>query len=168
MVNYTSYESYEFANILKEIKSPLGVISILGNHDYGDYVEWRSKAAKKENMEYLYRIYRYMNWKLLLNEQVILHRGSDSIAVLGVQNWGRAKRFQRLGAIAPAIKGIEKVAVQLLLSHDPNHWEASVIKDYKSIDITFSGHTHGFQLGIDCCGILWSPSQYMYNEWSGM
>jgi predicted MPP superfamily phosphohydrolase len=167
MVNYTSYEIYEFVNILSKIKPSIGTYTILGNHDYGDYVVWPDPKAKEKNMTYLYDIYKYLNWKLLLNEHVIIHRGDDSISLMGVQNWGRSKRFPRLGSIEPAIKGIENVPVQLLLSHDPSHWEESVIKDYKSIDITFSGHTHGFQFGIDCCGILWSPSQYMYKYWGG-
>jgi len=168
MVNYTSYESFEFASILSKIKPPMGTFVILGNHDYGDYSVWPNAEAKRRNMIYLYDIYKFLDWKLLLNENVILHRGDDSIAVIGVQNWGRSKRFQRLGSLEPAVKGIKNVPVQLLLSHDPSHWDASVNKDYKNIDITFSGHTHGFQFGIDCCGVLWSPLQYMYNEWSGL
>ena len=168
LVNYTSYEAYDFANILKEIRAPLGIFAIMGNHDYGDYVAWPSDEAKKKNLDYLHETYKYLGWKLLLNEHVIIHRGNDSIAVIGVENWGGTKRFPRLGDLAKATKGIENTAVQLLLSHDPSHWDKIVKKQFRNIDITFSGHTHGFQFGIECCGIRWSPSQYMYKEWAGL
>jgi uncharacterized protein len=168
MVNYTSYEANEFASILKEIKAPLGIYAIMGNHDYGDYVTWPSREAKKKNLDYLYQFYKFLGWKLLLNEHVIIHHGCDSLAVIGVENWGGTKRFPRLGDIAKATKGTENMAIQLLLSHDPSHWDKIVIKEFKNIDITFSGHTHGFQFGLECCGIRWSPSQYMYKEWAGL
>ena len=168
LVNYSSYESYEFANILVKIKAKLGIFSILGNHDYGDYVTWPSREAKKKNLDYLFEIYKYMGWKLLLNENVLIRRGNDSIAIIGVQNWGLSKRFQRLGNLDAAVKGVSKVAVQLLLTHDPSHWNYIVKKNFKNIDVTFSGHTHGFQFGIDCCGIFWSPAQYLYQQWGGL
>jgi len=168
LLNFTSYEAYDFANILKEINAPLGIFAIMGNHDYGDYVAWPSDAAKKKNLDYLHETYKYLGWKLLLNEHVIIHRGHDSIAVIGVENWGGTQRFPKLGNLAKATKGIENTAVQLLLSHDPSHWDKVVKKDFRNIDITFSGHTHGFQFGFECCGIRWSPSQYMYKEWAGL
>jgi predicted MPP superfamily phosphohydrolase len=168
LVNYTSYEAYDFLNILKEIKAPLGIFAIMGNHDYGDYISWPSKEAKTKNLDYLHEIYKYMGWKLLLNEHVIIHRGCDSIALIGVENWGGTSRFPRLGDLGKATKGIENTAVQLLLTHDPSHWDRIVKKDFRNIDITFSGHTHGFQFGLECCGIRWSPSQYMYKEWAGL
>jgi len=168
LVNYTSYESYEFANILKEIKAPLGIYAIMGNHDYGDYVAWPSPEAKMKNLDYLHEIYKYMGWKLLLNENVIIHRGSDSIAVIGVENWGGTLRFPRLGDLEKATKGIESRSVQLLMTHDPSHWDKIVKHKFRDIDITFSGHTHGFQFGLECCGIRWSPAQYIYKEWAGL
>jgi hypothetical protein len=168
MVNYTSYESYEYADILKEIRPPSGVFAIMGNHDYGDYVSWRSVQAKIDNREYLEEIYKYLGWKLLLNEHVVVRKGDDSIAVIGVENWGGTKRFPRLGDLDKATSGSEGMEIQLLLSHDPSHWEKLVTKKFRKIDITFSGHTHGFQMGIECCGIRWSPSQYMYGTWAGL
>jgi uncharacterized protein len=168
LVNYTSDEAYTFANILKEIKAPLGIFAIMGNHDYGDYVTWPSSEAKKKNLEYLYEIYKYMGWKLLLNEHSFIHKGNDSIAIIGVENWGGTRRFPRLGNLDKATKGIENTAVQLLLSHDPSHWDKIVKHNFRNIDMTFSGHTHGFQFGLECCGIRWSPSQYMYKEWAGL
>jgi uncharacterized protein len=168
MVNYTSYEANDYVNILKEIKAPMGIYAILGNHDYGDYVTWSSGEAKKNNLQYLYQIYKFLGWKLLLNTNVILHHGSDSIAVLGVENWGGTRRFPRLGDVARATRGAEDVEVQLLLTHDPSHWDRVVKKKFRNIDITFSGHTHGFQFGLECCGIRWSPAEYFYSEWAGL
>jgi uncharacterized protein len=168
LVNYTSYEAYGFANILKEIKAPLGIFAIMGNHDYGEYVAWSSPEGKIKNLNYLCKIYQYLDWKLLRNEHIFIHRGSDSIAVIGVENWGGTKRFPRLGDIAKATKGAEKTPVQLLLSHDPSHWDSIVKDNFRNIDITFSGHTHGFQFGLECCGIKWSPFQNIYREWAGL
>ncbi len=168
LVNYNSYEAYDFANILMEIKAPMGLFAIMGNHDYGNYISWPSREAKMRNLEYLYEIYHYMGWKLLLNEHLFIHRGSDSIAIIGVQNWGGTKRYPRLGDLGKAIKGMGNPEVQLLLSHDPSHWDKIVKQTFRDIDITFSGHTHGFQFGLECCGIRWSPVQYMYKEWAGL
>ena len=168
LVNYNSYEAYDFADILMEIKAPLGIFAIMGNHDYGDYVSWPSREAKMKNLEYLHEIYQYLGWKLLLNEHLFIHRGSDSIAIIGVQNWGGTRRFPRLGDLDKATKGMGNPEVQLLLSHDPSHWDKIVKRNFQDIDITFSGHTHGFQFGLECCGIHWSPAQYMYKEWAGL
>ncbi|MEI6898906.1 MAG: metallophosphoesterase [Bacteroidota bacterium] len=168
LVNYSSTEAYQYANILKKVRSKQGIFAILGNHDYSDYVSWKTKEAKEKDFNYLKEIYGYLGWKLLLNDHFVLRSGIDSIAIIGVQNWGRSKRFPKLGDMDKALKGIESMDIQLLLSHDPSHWDSVVIKNNKGIDVTFSGHTHGFQLGIDCCGIKWSPSQYMYKEWAGL
>jgi predicted MPP superfamily phosphohydrolase len=168
LVNYNSYEAYNFENILADIRAPLGIFAIMGNHDYGDYVQWPSREAKMENLEYLHEIYKEMGWKLLLNEHVFIHRGSDSIAIIGVENWGGTKRFPRLGDLGKAVQGLGKTSVQLLLSHDPSHWDKIVRRIFPNIDITFSGHTHGFQFGLECCGIRWSPAQYFYREWAGL
>jgi predicted MPP superfamily phosphohydrolase len=168
MVNYTSAEIYEFADILEKIKPKEGVYAILGNHDYGDYVEWPNEYSKRKDMQYLEAIYKYMHWNLLTNENALLYRSKDSIAIIGVHNWGRSKRFQRLGSLDKAIEGVANVNVQLLLSHDPSHWDASVNKDFKSIDITFSGHTHGFQIGIECEKFKWSLAGLLYKQWAGL
>jgi hypothetical protein len=167
-VNYTSYEVYDFTNILKEIKATSGIFAILGNHDYGDYVAWPTAEDKKKNRIYLRDIYHYLGWKLLLNEHVFIKRGCDSIAIIGVENWGGTRRFPRLGDLNKATKGINNAPVQVLLSHDPSHWDKIVKKNYRDIDLTLSGHTHGFQFGVDCCGILWSPFRFIYEKWAGL
>jgi hypothetical protein len=112
--------------------------------------------------------YRHLGWKLLMNSNDLLRRGNDSIAVIGVENWGATRRFQRFGDIALAEKGTETMAIQLLLSHDPSHWDSIVSKQYQHIDVTFAGHTHGGQVGIDCCNIHWSPVKWVSRFWCGL
>jgi predicted MPP superfamily phosphohydrolase len=99
---------------------------------------------------------------------VTLAKGNEKIAIIGVENWGRGARWPKYGNLKRAAKGTETYPVKLLLSHDPSHWDAVVRKNHPDIDITFSGHTHGFQFGIEIPGIKWSPSQYLYPQWAGL
>lgn len=168
MFNYCTADGKGFEDILGKLRATQGVYAILGNHDYGDYVHWPSALAKKQNIEDLKSFYKYQRWKLLLNSNEILKKGTDSIAVIGVENWGATRRFQRHGDIAKAQKGTGSMAVQLLLSHDPAYWDSIVRKKFKNIDVTFSGHTHGGQIGIDCCNIHWSPAVWISRQWSGL
>ncbi|MBL4657706.1 MAG: metallophosphoesterase, partial [Flavobacteriales bacterium] len=168
LVNNRSDEAEEFIEILKTVTAPMGVYSILGNHDYGDYVEWPSQDAKRENLQRLVNIHGEMGWKILLNENVILEKDGEKLAVLGVENWGAKMRFPKYGDLKKAYQGTENIRTKLLLSHDPSHWRGEVTKDYKDIDCTFSGHTHGMQFGIEIPGFKWSPVQYVYEEWAGL
>jgi predicted MPP superfamily phosphohydrolase len=168
MVNYTTLDALPYEKILKRIQAPYGVYAILGNHDYGAYVAWPSEDAQEKDQEDLFAFYHRLGWKLLMNQHDIMRRGNDSIAILGVQNWGRGYRFQKLGDIPTAQKGLEDMQVQLLLSHDPSFWDTIICRKFRNIDITFSGHTHGFQFGIDCFGIHWSPAVFLYKQWGGL
>jgi predicted MPP superfamily phosphohydrolase len=168
MANYTALDVIPFRTILADLKAPYGIYCVLGNHDYGDYVKWPSEAAKEQDMKDLRSFYHSLGWKLMLNENSVLRRGNDSIALIGVQNWGKAYRFQKLADMPAALKGVENMQVLLLLSHDPSHWDSIISRQYPEIDITFAGHTHAFQLGIECCGIKWSPSKYLYKQWGGL
>ena len=168
MFNYCTADGQGFGDILQTLRAPFGIYTILGNHDYGDYINWPSPAAKQKNMDDLKLFYQKLGWKLLLNEHVILRKGADSIALIGVQNWGASHRFQRFANINQAQKGTETMAIQLLLSHDPSFWDKIISKKYQNIDITFSGHTHGGQVGIDCFNIHWSPITWAYRHWCGL
>jgi predicted MPP superfamily phosphohydrolase len=141
---------------------------VLGNHDYGDYVQWPSREAKDENLNQLIAMQQEMGWDLLLDEHRILQRNGESIALIGVQNWGAKGRFPKYGDLAKARKGTEQVPVKLLLSHDPSHWDAQVRPEFPDIDVMFSGHTHGMQFGVRIPGFKWSPVQYMYRQWDGL
>jgi len=167
LVNYTTEEAYRFKDVLSQIKAKDGVLAILGNHDYGDYVNWPSKAEKQKNMESLYRFYQEIGWKLLRNENYVLEREGEKLAVIGVENWSVNERFPRHGNILKASKGIGKVPAKILLSHDPSHWSAAVLTQHHDIGLTLSGHTHGFQFGIELPGLKWSPAQYVYQHWAG-
>ena len=168
LVNNIADEVDDYIQVLSTIKAPMGVFSILGNHDYGDYMQWENKEEKVKNLQKLKDSHGKMGWRLLLNEHVPLQRGEDKIALLGVENWGRGARWPKYGNLKKAAEGTEQYPVKLLLSHDPSHWDAVVRKNHPDIDITFSGHTHGFQFGVEIPGVKWSPSQYLYPQWAGL
>jgi predicted MPP superfamily phosphohydrolase len=168
LVNNEATEMQPFMNVLNKLTAPMGVFSTLGNHDYGDYVHWETPEAKRKNLEDLKGIHKQLGWHLMMNEHVALTKGNASIALIGIENWGGNLNFPKYGDLKKAHAGTENYPVKLLLSHDPSHWDKQVRPEYKDIDITFSGHTHGFQLGIEIPGFKWSPSKYFYKEWAGL
>lgn len=168
LVNFRTDEALRFRDTLKKLRTKDGVLATLGNHDYGDYVRWESQVKKQQNMRDLYGFYNEIGWKLLRNEHYILSRGDDKLAVLGVENWGSNPRFPQLGDIEKAAKGLGPIKPLILLSHDPSHWEAKVLKNHPEIFLTLAGHTHGFQFGIEIPGIKWSPAKYLYKQWAGL
>jgi predicted MPP superfamily phosphohydrolase len=165
LVNDSADEMDDYKDIFARLEAPLGVYSILGNHDYGDYTEWESEEAKAQNLERLKMTHAEMGWRLLLDEHVYLEKDGQQICLIGVENWG--KGFHQQGDLKKAHEGSEG-PVKLLLSHDPTHWDEQVRKDYKDIDITFSGHTHGAQMGIETDGFKWSPISLRYKKWAGL
>ncbi len=168
LVNNKADEVKEYIDIFNKVKAPMGVYSTLGNHDYGDYVQWESQEAKYRNLEKLKAAHKEMGWDLLNNTHRELKIGNEHIAVLGIENYGAKGNFPKYGKLDLAHKGTEDAPVKILLSHDPSHWDAQVNKDYKDIDLMLAGHTHGFQFGIDSEVIKWSPVQYMYKQWGGL
>ena len=168
LVNNEASEMKYYKDIFDKVKAPLGVYSVLGNHDYGDYAQWSSLEAKRENLQTLMRIHKEMGWDLLMNEHRMLERGGDKLAIIGIENWGAKGHFPKYGKMKEAYANTEDASVKLLLSHDPSHWDAEVRKKYKDIDIMFAGHTHGMQFGIENKYIKWSPVQYMYDQWAGL
>jgi uncharacterized protein len=167
LVNNESSEVKDYINIFDKFKAPLGVFSVTGNHDYGDYHRWTSTDAKRQNFKDLIEAHRLMGFNLLMNKNHIITLGGEKLAILGNENWG-AGRFSKYGSLDQAYRGSEEAAVKLLLSHDPSHWDAQVRQQYPDIDIMFSGHTHGFQFGVEIGNFKWSPSQYAYKQWAGL
>ncbi|MGI4736542.1 MAG: metallophosphoesterase [Janthinobacterium lividum] len=167
LVNDRATEVEPHIPALAGIKSDLPIFSILGNHDYGDYVQWGSPEAKRENLQRLARNHAKIGWRLLLDESHTIRRGQDELAVLGVQNWSSHPQFPKHGKLAQTHAASGNAPFKLLLSHDPSHWEAQVL-DYKDIDLTLSGHTHGMQFGINLPFFKWSPVQYSYPQWAGL
>jgi uncharacterized protein len=168
LVNKRSDEMYGYQDIFSKVKAPLGVFSILGNHDYGDYYDWPNLAAKRKNLNDLITTHKNMGWDILLNENRRLKVGSEEIGILGVENWGQLSRFPKYGRMEQAVKNTYDLPVKLLLSHDPSHWQAQVIPQYPQIDVMFSGHTHGMQFGVRAEHFQWSPVKYIYKEWAGL
>lgn len=168
LVNNVASEMYEYQDIFAKLQAPLGVYSVLGNHDYGDYFYGREPSkAKALNLAALKKTHQNMGWDLLLNDSRRLKVDGEEIAILGIENWG-AGRFAKYGRLDQAVRGTDDAPVKLLLSHDPSHWRAQVLPDYPQIDAMFSGHTHGMQFGIRNEFIQWSPVQYIYKEWAGL
>jgi uncharacterized protein len=167
LVNNQSSEVKDFITIFDKFKAPLGVYSVTGNHDYGDYMWWPSEDAKRKNFKDLIEAHRLMGFNVLMNSNHILDQGGEKLAILGNENWGGG-RFTKYGKLDLAHKGTEEASVKLLLSHDPSHWDAQVRPSYKDIDVQFSGHTHGFQFGVEIGNFKWSPSQYAYKQWAGL
>jgi len=168
LVNNTAAEVKDYFDVFNQVKAPLGVFSVLGNHDYGDYARWDSAAAKRKNLQTLKEAHRLLGWDLLLDEHRALKQGGDQIAIIGNENWGT--KFQQYGHLDKAYQGTVNgdFPVKLLLSHDPTHWDAQVRPDYPDIDVTFSGHTHGAQFGVNVGSFHWSPVQYVYKQWAGL
>ncbi|MBC7826827.1 MAG: metallophosphoesterase [Chitinophagaceae bacterium] len=168
LVNDRAIEMKEYMEIFSRLKAPLGVYSILGNHDYGDYVSWESPAIKSANLQNLKEVHGQLGWRLLMNEHIILEKNGDKIALLGIENWGAKGNFPKYGRLKEAHNGTETVPFKILMSHDPSHWDGEVLELYKDIDLTLSGHTHGMQFGVELPGFRWSPVQYMYKQWAGL
>ncbi|MGB3946587.1 MAG: metallophosphoesterase [Bacteroidia bacterium] len=168
LVNNIASETDHVADALSKIEAPMGIYSTLGNHDYGDYVQWESKEAKEKNLDALKNVHAQLGWRLLMNEHVPIKKGDSEIAIIGIENWGGNLNFPKYGDLKKAHANTEHYPVKLLLSHDPSHWNMQVKQEFKDVDITFSGHTHGFQFGIEIPGFKWSPSQYVYKQWAGL
>lgn len=169
LVNDRATEMREYMDIFSRLKAPMGVYSVFGNHDYGDYVAWPDEGvSKQQNLVNLAKVHKDLGWDLLMNEHRVFTKGADSIALIGIENWSAKGRFPKHGRMDFAYPGTEKIPFKILMSHDPSHWEAQVIPDYSDIDLTLSGHTHGMQFGVEIAGIKWSPVQYMYKQWHGL
>ncbi|HPI55708.1 MAG TPA: metallophosphoesterase, partial [Chitinophagaceae bacterium] len=167
LVNNKSEEMDDHMDVFSALKAPMGVYSILGNHDYGDYVEWESEASRQANLNRLKSIHQQLGWRLLLNEHIVLEREGQQIGVIGVENIS-SKRFHSYGDLAKAYQGAEALPFKILLSHDPSHWDGETNQKFQDIDLTLSGHTHGMQFGVEIPGLRWSPVQYFYKQWAGV
>ena len=168
LVNNTADEMEACQKLFGELKAKDGVFSVLGNHDYGDYVRWDSPQEKKENLNRLKSIQKQMGWKLLLNEHTYIRKGDAKLAVVGVENWGKGG-FVKHGDLDRAAAELSKEEFKILLSHDPSYWQEKIKAHEKEFQLTLSGHTHGMQFGIEIPGwFKWSPVKYRYENWAGL
>jgi predicted MPP superfamily phosphohydrolase len=167
LVNNVATEMNDWIDHFSQLSAPFGKFSILGNHDYGDYVQWPSEDAKQRNFEALKHVHKQIGFRLLLNESVHIEKDGQKIALLGVENWGK-RGFVKHGDLDKAIANIGDDEFKILLSHDPSHWEEKTVPHHKHIHLTMAGHTHGMQFGIEIPGIKWSPVKYIYKQWAGL
>ncbi|ERM82061.1 phosphohydrolase [Rhodonellum psychrophilum GCM71 = DSM 17998] len=166
LVNHKAEEIDPMLDQFKKIKAPYGQFSILGNHDYGDYVSWSTKEAKEANFLKLKNQHKKLGYRLLLDENVVIEKDGQTIQLLGVENWGLG--FKAKGDLEKALANTAASDFKILLSHDPSHWDEEVKKNMNKVHLTLSGHTHGMQFGIETPIIRWSPVQYRYPNWAGL
>lgn len=168
MVNNKSDEMKPWLETFSRLTASDGKFSVLGNHDYGDYVSWSTQTEKHNNLLTLMQMQKEMGFDLLLNEHRYLNRGGHRLALVGVENWG-VGGFKKAGDFNKAISGISADDFTILLSHDPSHWEHEIMSHQKHVHLTMSGHTHGMQFGIEIPGwIKWSPVKWRYKYWAGI
>lgn len=168
MVNNEASEMEPYKESFARLKARDGKFSVLGNHDYGDYVAWPTAAAKTANLDRLKEIQKEMDFTLLLNEHQFIERDGQRLAIVGVENWG-VGGFKKAGDLNKAIAGLDSKEFRILMSHDPSHWEFEVKEHPDHFHLTLSGHTHGMQFGIEIPGwFKWSPVKYRYQYWAGI
>jgi predicted MPP superfamily phosphohydrolase len=168
IVNNISAELDPWKDLFSKLTAKYGIYSVLGNHDYGDYMQWNSDDEKIKNFENLKKIQNEMGFNLLINENDSIRKGDETISIVGVENWG-AGGFKKAGDLKKAISGLSSKEFKILLSHDPSHWNAEVTPNENYFPLTLSGHTHGMQFGIDIPGwIKWSPIKWRYPQFAGL
>jgi len=168
MVNNIADEAEPWISTFQRLKGKLGIFSILGNHDYGDYWKFPTPEAKVANLDRLKEIHKEMGMDLLLNESRYFERNGQRIYLAGVENWGLPP-FPPYGDLDKALEQIPEDAFTVLLSHDPSHFDAKVKQHSNKVHLTLSGHTHGMQFGIEIPGwIKWSPVKFKYPKWAGV
>jgi len=167
LVNNQASEMDRWIPAFAGLKAPMGKFSILGNHDYGDYIPWATPEAKSANLTRLKEVHHEIDFRLLLDEAVTLQKNNQSITLLGVENWGKGG-FHKYGDLKKASMNVPDHAFKILMSHDPSHWDAVTLGHNQHIHLTLSGHTHGMQFGIELFGFKWSPIKYVYKQWAGL
>lgn len=167
LVNNQASEMERWIPAFSGLKASMGKFSVLGNHDYGDYIQWETPEAKRANLDRLKQVHTEVGFRLLLDEAITLKKDGQSITLLGVENWGKGG-FHQYGDLDKATAGVPDDAFKILMSHDPSHWEGVTLDHGQHIHLTLSGHTHGMQFGIELFGFKWSPIKYVYKQWAGL
>ncbi|SDX97026.1 metallophosphoesterase [Flavobacterium degerlachei] len=168
IVNTDAKEMHPWIETFNRIqKHEYGKYSVLGNHDYGEYVTWPTEKDKEDNFQAIKDLYGQIGFNLMLNEHTYIEKGTDKIALIGVENWGH--NFKKAGDINKASLGVDKKDFKILMSHDPSHWDYEIKNHESNFHLTLSGHTHGMQFGIEIPGYFkWSLAQYVYAQWAGL
>jgi uncharacterized protein len=167
LVNNLASEADPYIEMFAKLQAPLGKFSVLGNHDYGHYYNWDSKAEELENQLAVRKQNARMGFQMLHNTHVRIEKDGQEIVLAGVENWGNPP-FPQYGDLDKAYDGVADHEFTVLLSHDPSHWDAQVRSHRKHVHLQLSGHTHGAQLGVEIPGVKWSPAQWRYKQWGGL
>lgn len=167
LVNNEASEMDPWISTFSKLKAPVGKFSVLGNHDYGDYKRWENDNDKEANLNRLKQVHKEIGFKLLLNESIVIRKDGQQISLTGVENWGKGG-FHKYGDLKKATANVPVNAFNILMSHDPSHWDAVTLGHDKHVHLTLSGHTHGAQFGIELFGFKWSPIKYVYRQWAGL
>ncbi len=171
LVNYSAEEMKDYMDIFSELKATHGVYATLGNHDYGfptGATKEEVRAKQLANAKGVVDVHKQLGWKTLSNDHVVLEKDGEQIAILGVDNTSAKANFPSFGRLSETHTAAKDVPFKILMSHDPSHWNAEVTSEFKDIDLTLAGHTHGMQFGVEIPGFRWSPVKYVYKQWAGL
>lgn len=173
VVNRQTNELAPFLKVFSRLKAPDGVISVLGNHDYGDYIDWAVPEEKTVNRALMESWQKQIGWDLVNNDRRLITHEGDTLVMIGVENWGEPP-FKQYGKLFNAYPlnpdsnyNLTDDRFKILLSHNPEHWNQEVTK-VSNIDLTLSGHTHAMQMMVQLGDWKWSPAKYRYEQWAGM
>ena len=167
LVNNHAAEMDPWIPAFAKLEAPYGKYSVLGNHDYGDYMRWDNVTDKHANLVRLKNVHKEIGFRLLLNESLTIDKNGESLALIGVENWGKGG-FHKYGDLEKAAAQVPNEAFKVLMSHDPSHWDAVTMGHHQHVHLTLSGHTHGAQFGFELFGFKWSPIKYVYKQWAGL
>lgn len=165
LVNNFASETKGWDKVFSRLDAKYGKYAVLGNHDYGDYSEWKSQKLKQINFDKIKQAYSNFGFQLLLNTNEKLTINGSQLSLIGVENWGHPP-FPRYGDLDRAMQG-NLADIKILLTHDPDHWEAEILR-HTNIDLSLSGHTHGMQVGVKFKNREWSPAKWKYKYWGGL
>lgn len=166
LVNNFADETIGWAPVFNKLKANYGKYSILGNHDYGNYSRWRSESDKQRNFNDIVQAHKRFGFNLMRNENLSIEINGETICLAGIENWGLPP-FPQYGDLSKTLNGVDATEFTVLMSHDPDHWEAEVLPQ-SNVDLTLAGHTHGMQMGISYKNLKWSPAQWKYKYWDGI
>ena len=167
-VSFSTEEFEEHFTTLNKLRARYAVFSVLGNHDYGNYIRWVSESDKQNNLQRLKDLKKELGWIELNNENMIFELDSAKvIQVAGIEFWSKKPHFKNFGNLPETSKNLDSNLFILFLSHNPQLWEEA-LEQNTPFSLMLSGHTHGMQMGIVTRNIHWSPASWLYKQWGGL
>ncbi len=165
LVSRKTDEALPYRDLLAKLRAPDGVFSVLGNHDYDNYVRWDDEQVKLADRKALCDMQQVVGWRLLNDDYAIIKRGGDQIVVIGTENYGDHP-FEKRGNLARAYSGLRDNNFKIELQHNPYAWRANTLPN-SNIDLMLAGHTHAWQILLKLGDWQWSPACLRYPEWGG-